>query len=211
MACSICEKRRAKRYCPAVREEICAICCGEGREETISCPLDCEYLIEAHKHERVTEPNARQIPNRDIAVREETLVRNDGLLAEIGAALVGWANQTGAVDLDVRDALEALIRTYRTMASGIYYESRPDNHVANGLFSGLVETIDGYRKTEAEKTGVHRTRDADVLELLVFLQHLEMDRNNGRKRSRAFIGTVMDFYPEPGGGAASETPPLILP
>ena len=41
MSCPICEKRPAKRFCPAKGEKICAICCGEGREVTIDCPMDC--------------------------------------------------------------------------------------------------------------------------------------------------------------------------
>jgi hypothetical protein len=41
--------------------------------------------------------------------------------------------QPGAVDSDVRDALESLIRTYRTLQSGLYYETRPTNLIAAGL------------------------------------------------------------------------------
>ncbi len=211
MACSICEKRRPKRYCPAVGGEICAICCGEGREETITCPLDCEYLIEAHKHERLGMLDPKGLPNRDIPVREETLARNEALLAIMGIALVGSATEAGAVDFDLRDALDALTRTYRTMGTGIYYESRPENQIANGVFTEMKRAIDEYREAEAKETGVHRTRDAEVLELLVFLQQLEIDRNNGRKRGRAFLETISGFYPHGDGGETPEASPLILP
>ena len=44
MNCAICETRRPRRYCPGVRGEICAICCGTAREVTVDCPLDCPYL-----------------------------------------------------------------------------------------------------------------------------------------------------------------------
>ncbi len=212
MPCSICEKRRPKRQCPAVRGEICAICCGEGREETITCPLDCEYLIEAHKHEKAPELDLEKLPNRDITVTEESLVKNEGLFMAIIATLVEWATEIErAVDYDLRDALDALIRTYRTMSTGIVYESRPDNQVANGLFTAITETINKFRGAEAEQTGIHRTRDADVLELLVFLQRFELDRNNGRKRSRACLAALIGLYPGPGDPEAAEDSPLILP
>jgi hypothetical protein len=51
MSCAICEKRPPKRFCPAKGEKICAICCGEGREVAIDCPIDCSYLIAAHRYE----------------------------------------------------------------------------------------------------------------------------------------------------------------
>jgi hypothetical protein len=50
--CPLCEKRKAKRYCPAKGEMICAICCGEKREVSIDCSSDCPYLIAAHRWER---------------------------------------------------------------------------------------------------------------------------------------------------------------
>ena len=40
-----------------------------------------------------------------------------------------------------------------------------------------------------------RTRDADVLGLLVFLQHFELDRDNGRRRGRAFLDALREFHP----------------
>lgn len=43
--CGICEKRLAKRFRAAKGEKICVICCGEGREMTIDCPVDCSYLV----------------------------------------------------------------------------------------------------------------------------------------------------------------------
>jgi len=45
----------------------------------------------------------------------------------------------GVVDLDVRAALDALARTYRTLQNGIYYDSRPENPLA-GEVCGIVRT-----------------------------------------------------------------------
>ena len=38
MSCAICEKRKEKRFCPAIHGRICPQCCGEQREVTLDCP-----------------------------------------------------------------------------------------------------------------------------------------------------------------------------
>src|SRR6185295_2885304 len=121
MACAICETRRPRRFCPGVRGDICAICCGTEREVTVTCPLDCEYLREARKHDR-----------------PPLLDEHQSLLGFPSAALLRAAMQTpGVADYDVRDALAALARTYRTLQSGVYYETRPDNPLAASIHSAL--------------------------------------------------------------------------
>ena len=52
MKCHICDTRKPRRHCPGVNGEICSICCGNEREVSISCPLDCPYLVEARLHEK---------------------------------------------------------------------------------------------------------------------------------------------------------------
>jgi len=66
----------------------------------------------------------------------------------------------GAVDSDVREALESLIRTYRTLQSGLYYETRPTNLIAAGIHRGMQEAVEGLRKELAEKNSTP-IRDAD--------------------------------------------------
>src|SRR5262245_14974649 len=84
MECAICEKRRPRRFCPAVRGQICPICCGESREMTLECPLDCEFLVEARKHERAAELRPEDFPNKDIEVTEELITANENLLLVLG-------------------------------------------------------------------------------------------------------------------------------
>ena len=45
MSCSICEKRKEKRFCPAVHGRICPQCCGESREITVTS-LDLTGLMD---------------------------------------------------------------------------------------------------------------------------------------------------------------------
>src|SRR5262249_9081462 len=42
--CRICNKRAAKRSCPALRSGICPGCCARDRMIPLACPESCEYL-----------------------------------------------------------------------------------------------------------------------------------------------------------------------
>ena len=211
MACAICQIRRPRRYCPGVNGDICSICCGTEREVTVSCPLDCPYLHEARKHDRPLPLDEEQIPNREIRVSEEFLAEHEALLLASGQALCAAGLATpGAVDFDIRDTLAALIRTYRTLESGLYYESLPENAVAAQIYRYLHEALAAFRQQETEQLGMARTRDADVLAILVFLQRLELDRNNGRPRGRAFLDFLREIYPSSPGVPTAGSPSLIV-
>src|SRR5579884_1812958 len=78
--CKICGKRRARRACPAVQGDICPICCGTERETSLLCPLECEYLQEAHRHEKPLPIAPEQISYPDIEVTENFVRRNEELV-----------------------------------------------------------------------------------------------------------------------------------
>lgn len=194
--CRICETRKPRRHCPGVRGDICAQCCGAEREVTIHCPLDCEYLSQAREHDRMIQLDPSTIPNKDIRVSEEFLQTNDRLLAFCSYSLLAAAMATpDAVDRDVRDALEAIIKTYRTRQSGLIYESRPSNLIAGAIQQRLQTSIDDMLKKVQEQTGMNTIRDADILGVLVFLQRFEMQWTNGRPLGRAFISYLLAQYP----------------
>jgi len=211
MPCSICETRRPRRFCPGVRGDICAICCGTEREVSVECPLDCEYLREARKHERLPSLAGVELPNKDIEVTEKLLGEHEGLLAVLAGALLRAALDTpGVFDSDAREAIECLIRTYRTLQSGVFYETRPSNPLAAALYSAVQAASEEYRQAEKERLGMTRTRDSHVLALLVFFQHFELDRNNGRKRGRAFLDALREIYRAQAPAPDSRSP-LVLP
>src|SRR5215472_15830654 len=134
MKCKICNTRKPRRYCPGVGGDICSICCGSEREVTVDCPLDCAYLVEARQHENPPVVSAGPLPNQDVRISEEFLRDHEPLLIFLGAKLLEASMATaGAVDSDVQEALETLIRTYRTLESGLYYETRPNNLLAAGI------------------------------------------------------------------------------
>jgi hypothetical protein len=188
MNCAICETRRPRRSCPAVHGEICALCCGESREVTLDCPLDCPYLEESRRHQREPELDPEKIPNRDVEITEQFAADNAPLFNLIGRALARITlSSPGSTDYDTREALDAMTRTYRTLESGLIYETRPANLIAAEIQQRLRGEVEEARKQLLERQGMETVRDTDVLGVLVMFQRLELGRNNGRPRGRAFI------------------------
>ncbi len=214
MTCKICETRRARRTCPGVGGEICSVCCGTERENSVSCPLECIYLREARLREKPQEMEAEKMPNRDVRITDRFLNENGALLGEMMREIAeAGLGVPGTVDFDVREALDSLVRTYRTRESGLYYESKPANLMAAGIHERVQEGVDVFRAAAAERFGINTVRDADILGVLVFLQRVELRLNNGRRRGRAFldflrhqIGPIEGARPHLQGGS-----PLVLP
>lgn len=148
-------------------------------------------------HERPLPLTERDFPNLDIPLKESFVEDHEHEVMALSLALARAMDQEKAVDLDVREALESLVRTYRTLQSGLIYETRPQNPYAAGIQERLVKAIEELRKSIAEEAGMEVLRDMDVLATLVFLQRLEIQHNNGRRRGRAFFDFLRTYFPEP--------------
>lgn len=193
MSCAICEVRRPRRYCPGVRGRICAPCCGAEREVSVCCPFDCDYLQQARRHERMPDLKEQDIPNRDIEVTGSFLKENNALVTLSSRLLLDAALAVpGVSDADVREALETLIRTFRTLESGIYYESRPNNPLAGAVHQGFQARLSQARQELARQSGAHTVRDAAILGVLALLQRMALNFNNGRSHGRGFLHFLWD-------------------
>jgi hypothetical protein len=197
----LCHKKRARRHCPGLAGDICPSCCGAERENTIDCPSACEYLQEARLRERPASSPEDALPNKDIQLSEDFLLKKEDIVVWISEALARAMEREKAVDQDAREALDALIRTYRTLESGLIYETRPNNPYAATLQDALKNAVEKLRQQTAEPSAMHTLRDADILGVLVFLERLEFQYSNGRRRGRAFYDFLNSHFP-----AAPEAP-----
>jgi hypothetical protein len=208
--CELCESRRARRACPGIRGQICTVCCGAEREVSIHCPLECEYLQEARRYERTPEPDPEKLPSADIPLSDEFVEGHTRLIALIAHSLMRAAlEMPGAVDSDVREALDSLVRTYRTLESGLYYETLPTNPLAGGIHSAVRRTLEETHRRLRERTGVAPYRDADVLGVLVYLQRLHYIYDNGRRRGRAFIDFLRNHLSVSAGETAGPSSLIV--
>jgi len=213
MICPICSKRPAKRFCPAKGEKICAVCCGEGREVTIDCPIDCSYLIAAHRYEaehRNPTP-AGEFPYRDVRFPADFVYERWPMVAALGATIHRFqAEHKDLHDADVLAALEALAETYRTLGTGIYYERPPEGPLSRALYGGIAEFLQAVKKQEESRTGFPVLKHSEVFQLLVFLLRVGKQEANGRPLSRALLAFIRARFPLP-AEAAQESSRIIMP
>jgi hypothetical protein len=197
--CKLCGKRRARRRCPAVHGDICAICCGTERELSLSCPLECEFLQEAHRREKPVLVDEKDLSDPDVPVTEEFLRDHEELLVFCMVSLVHASLRTAsATDADALEALGALIKTYRTAESGLLYETRPVNTIAASVQRALAESLADYQKIRTERENLH-FRNAEILAVLVFLRRMGQQNQNGRPRGRMYLDLLKQMTPATAG------------
>jgi len=212
VSCSICEKRKAVRFCPAKGEKICAVCCGTEREVTLDCPADCPYLLAAHRYEdEHSKPNASEIPFSDVSFSSDVIYERQPVLSGLAFTILKSADsQPALTDLDALAALRALAEAYKTLLTGIYYEKPPDASLPRALYAALVQFLQQARQKDTQRTGFTGLRDSEVFYLLVFLLRVGTLRTNGRPRTRRFLGFLRTQFtksPE----LAREEPRIIVP
>ncbi len=209
MICPLCEKRKAKRFCPAKGTQICSRCCGTEREVTIDCPFECPFLREARPHDYTGGIAPKDFPHKEIQI-DEAFLRDHGELTEMCARELfrGSVSVPGIADTDTRQALEALVQTYKTLDSGIYYASRPESFFARRVMDHVQQAVREFREAETRQAGFPRTHDRDVLHVWVFLYRMALDRDNGRPKGKAFLDFLRQhFQPQP---SASQSQPLLI-
>lgn len=200
MSCSICEKRKEKRFCPAVHGRICPQCCGEQRELTLDCPSDCVYLQQAREHEK-----PRLLQNLDqsalfpsVEIGDQFLYQQEHLIVGLTFALAKAARADRTVsDADLIAALSSLAQTHETLVnSGLHYEV-PIAHATRLAIAAELQTmLKEYREAEQKHMGYSRLRDSDVLRALVFLLRMGHARTSGRPKSRAYLDFVLSQFPD---------------
>jgi hypothetical protein len=208
VSCSICEKRKEKRFCPAIHGRICPQCCGEQREVTLDCPTDCVYLQQAREHEKprgVADVNLADI-FLQVEVGDEFLYRHEHLIMGLTYALAKSVRADRSLkDTDLITALSALAKTWETLVnSGLHYETPLANPAHLAVAAEVQNMLKEYREAEQKHIGYVQLRDSEVLRALVFLVRMAHGRTSGRPKSRAFVDFLLSQFPEMASGI--ETP-----
>ena len=200
VSCTICERRKEKRFCPAVHGRICPQCCGEQREVTLDCPSECVYLQQAREHEK---PRSLQDLEQSalfpqIEVGDQFLYEHEHLMVGLSFALAKSVRADRTItDADLIAALGSMAKSYETLVnSGLHYEMRTTSISQQAVSAEVQKIVKEYRETEQKHVGYSRLRDSDVLRALVFLLRMAHARTSGRPKSRAFVDFVLAQFPE---------------
>jgi len=218
MTCAICEKRREKRFCPAVHGRICAQCCGEQREVTLDCPSDCVYLQQAREHEKPRPlaglDQAALFPQ--VEVGDQFIYEHEHLIMGLSYALAKSARADRSLkDSDLIAALGALARSFETLVnSGLYYDAPGTSPLQQAVVAEVQNMLKEYREAEHKHLGYVRLRDSEVFRALVFLVRMAYARTPGRPKSRAFVDFLFAQFPEKHSALVSPEEPgsrIIVP
>jgi len=115
------------------------------------------------------------------------------------------------VDGDVREVLERLSRTYRTLEGGIYYDHVPETLTQKVLYGSLKSLLDKRQKPEDLSASTPKT--GDVLDCLQMTLEMANLSDLSRPRSREFLDRLATMVSQ---AAKERTPPedspkIVLP
>jgi hypothetical protein len=207
MVCPLCRQRAARRRCPALDRNICAVCCGTKRLVEITCPADCGYLKASQAHPPAS---VRRQQERDLgflmAMHEGLSPAQSELFWAVLTFVTGFRSDPlmKVVDEDLAEGAASLAATYETAGRGLIYEHRPQSLVAQRLVTDLKAFL-GNLQAEADRTVASRLeRDAAVV-----LRRLEAGARNVRQTVDEGPATALDIATRVVAAAASprdETP-----
>ena len=130
MVCPLCQKRPAKRSCPALGQEICTVCCATKRLVEIQCTENCRYLSAGQRHPAAVVK--RQL-DRDVTMLMATVGRLSEQQLQLFFLLQSMVLSTKPeglsriTDADVALATEALASSLETASKGLIFE-KPLRH-----------------------------------------------------------------------------------
>lgn len=162
MVCPLCGTRRARRGCPALDKQICAVCCGTKRLVHIRCPSDCAWLATAREHPPAAIVRQQQ---RDIGLLVQFMRDLNEHQSRLFFLITTFLARYDApelqapIDEDVAEAMAALAATFETASRGLIYDHRPASVLAERLTTALKPAL-----LEAGKgAGASFPRDAAVV------------------------------------------------
>ncbi len=154
MACPLCQKRPAKRACPALHQEICAVCCATKRLVEIRCTEDCRYLEAGQRHPAAVVK--RQL-DRDVTLLMSSVGRLSDQQLQLFFLMQSMvlSYQPDALsrltDTDVALATGALASSLETASKGVIFEEATASVLAEGLRRAMKPVIEEITKNSGAR------------------------------------------------------------
>ena len=167
MVCPLCQKRPAKRACPALRQDICAVCCATKRLVEIQCTEDCRHLEAGQRHPAAV---VKKRIDYDVSLLMTTVGRLSEQQLQLFFLLQSMVlsykpdGLARLVDSDVALATGALAGSLETASKGLIFEEATASIVAEGLRRSMKPAIEevtkaGGSRAEREVAGVLRAME----------------------------------------------------
>jgi len=75
--CSRCRSRKAKRRCPALRSDLCPLCCGVLRDKEIRCPADCVFRARHKLYQDKRTIEKKAAPPAKTATAQDDILKDE--------------------------------------------------------------------------------------------------------------------------------------
>lgn len=163
--CPSCGSRRARRACPALGRDICAVCCGTKRQVEIRCPPSCAYLSSARAHPAAIVVRRRENDIRFLAPLVQDLTQPQyGLMLFFQRLVLKHARGIlpPLIDEEVAAAAAAVAATLETARKGIIYEHQADSGPAQRLASEFSRALGELSREQGAPPAATLERDAAV-------------------------------------------------
>ena len=211
MKCVSCGKRKAKRYCPALKGSICPVCCGEKRGVEIKCPLDCIYFVEGQKHQQLKVMQQRLKKEGAVSYvrRAELYNRNPGVFARIEKIFADAfrANRKLRND-DVVSALALVKGTLDTEKKGLIYQHQSENSYANELSTRILIALTDFKDSpEIREDRITVDFAGSVVE--EFLKEAEFYMEN-ESNPQSYLVHILRYHPEDEASSGRQSDQLIV-
>ena len=210
--CPLCRSRKARRACPALQQDICAVCCGTKRLVEIRCPPTCGYLQSARTHPAAA---VRRRDERELrffaSVLHGTTEPQRAMFALLQTVIARYAATAipKLVDRDVVDAVAALASTFETATRGIIYEQQPTSLPAQRLATDLRQQIE--KALHASERPVDRDLAVALRRTETLASHAATELEGGATAYLQFLERKVGKGEEKRDAAPEQASNLIIP
>lgn len=180
--CSLCQQRRAKRFCAALDRAICPTCCGSKRQREIECFGSCEYLKSGEEYHQAR--FISKLVAASFTERAEDVFDNPEVVQFVAPLehffVEEFYESRGVNDSALYDALSA-IYSYQT---GAISELAPKDECQRLIFAKYQEIDRNNPNIDGQ------------LKALAVLRVLKSIRNSsgGILGSRNYLGTIYSQF-----------------
>lgn len=82
--CTYCKEKRGKRLCPALKDQICPVCCGTHRMIRIQCPPDCPHLKSGETYQKQRREEKALATGKDYLSERWTHLKDQNAMMMMG-------------------------------------------------------------------------------------------------------------------------------
>ena len=132
--CPKCERRKGKRYCPALERNICSPCCAEHRLQSIPCPQDCPHLKSEHYQLGKRRQRANTTGKKFVHSLSELFVNSDSreFAFTMQADTYWWMRQNGRLE---NEPTASAFEEVKSRLSPVYVPSTTHAGLADFLWA----------------------------------------------------------------------------